>query len=294
MKRIAFLVSANMFPDAANAREDIHELGCERAELEPACADAGLGLELAIWNASDTDWSAFDAAVIGPTWDYWDQPEAFLATLERIEAQTRLFNSAALARWNIDKRYLRDLEAGGAPIIPTLWIDRVTPEAVADAYAAFETDTLVVKPQVSAGAWRLARLRKDEPWPDAEALPPGAAMIQPFLPGVVEAGEVSLMTYGGVVSHGVRKIPKAGDFRVQSNFGGRELVHQPTAEERAVAEAALAAAPEPTLYARVDLAPGLDGAPVVIELEAIEPYHYSEQGPGSGVRFAKALGAVLA
>jgi len=294
MKRIAFLISSDMRRDAANPRPDIHELDAQMAALAPACRDVGLALELNVWNAADVDWGEFDAAVIGPTWDYWDQADTFLSTLERIEARTPLFNSSRLVRWNIEKTYLRDLEAGGAPTIPTLWAPRATPEAAADAFTAFETDTLVIKPQVGASAWRLVRLKKGEPWPDAAALPTGAALIQPFLPGIAEVGEVSLMTYGGQVSHGVRKVPKGGDFRVQSLFGGREVAHDVTDVERDVAMLALGAVDEPLLYARIDLAPGLDGAPTVIELEAIEPYHYPEHGPKCGAMFAAALAQALA
>jgi len=231
MRRIAFLISSDMLRDAANARSDIHELDAQMAALVPACRDAGLALELAVWNAQGVDWAQFDAAVIGATWDYMDQAETFLTTLERIESQIRLFNSSRLVRWNIEKTYLRDLEAGGAPTIPTIWAPRATQDAAADAFAAFETDTLVIKPQVGASSWRLARVKKGEPWPDASALPPGAALIQPFLPGIAEVGEVSLMTYGGAISHAVRKIPEAGDFRVQSLFGGREVAHEATNAE---------------------------------------------------------------
>ena len=47
------------------------------------------------------------------------------------------------------------------------------------------------------------------------------------------------------------------------------------------------------LYARVDLIADADGAPALMELELIEPYHYPEQGPGCGARFAEALTRLL-
>jgi hypothetical protein len=45
------------------------------------------------------------------------------------------------------------------------------------------------------------------------------------------------------------------------------------------------------LYARVDLVPGPDGGPVLIELEAIEPAFYFATSPGAAERFAAAVRA---
>jgi hypothetical protein len=50
----------------------------------------------------------------------------------------------------------------------------------------------------------------------------------------------------------------------------------------------LAAVDEPLLYARIDLARGLDGTPQLIELELIEPDLYLGYDRGSGERFARA------
>ena len=43
------------------------------------------------------------------------------------------------------------------------------------------------------------------------------------------------------------------------------------------------------LYARVDMLRGDDGAPVLLELEAVEPNFYFDQAPGSAERFADAI-----
>ena len=49
---------------------------------------------------------------------------------------------------------------------------------------------------------------------------PGAVMVQPFVPEVLAEGEWSLVFLGGRFSHAVRKRPRGGDFRVQSEHGG--------------------------------------------------------------------------
>jgi hypothetical protein len=56
-----------------------------------------------------------------------------------------------------------------------------------------------------------------------------------------------------------------------------------------VAEAALAAAPEPPAYARVDLIRAPSGRLEVIELELIEPSLWLEHAPDKGASFAAAV-----
>jgi hypothetical protein len=65
-----------------------------------------------------------------------------------------------------------------------------------------------------------------------------------------------------------------------------------TADQRAVAEQVLAAVPggpERLLYARVDLVPGADGNPVLLELELTEPSLYLGYAAGAADRFAAAI-----
>jgi len=294
MTRIAFLTAACMFRDNPEARADAFEYEREIAALQPACAAAGLTLEPVIWDDPDFDPSAFDAAVVGTCWDYMEKPDAFMAALERIDAATRLFNPLDLIRWNSRKTYLKDLAARGAPMIPTLWADRADAETLTGAFDALGCEDIVVKPVLGAGAWRQARLRRGEALPAAEALPPAACMIQPFLPAVAEEGEYAFLFFGGEFSHCARKIPAKGDYRVQSEFGGHEEVHVPSAEELALARSVLDFVDGDPLYARVDMLRGLDGQLALIEIELIEPYLYPEQGPQMGEVFAKALVRKLA
>lgn len=118
-------------------------------------------------------------------------------------------------------------------------------------------------------------------------------MIQPFLPAVAEEGEYAFLFFGGEFSHCARKIPAGGDYRVQSEYGGREEVHHPSGQELALARSVLDRIDGDPLYARVDMLRGLDGQLALIEIELIEPYLYPEQGPEMGEIFAAALGRML-
>ena len=80
-----------------------------------------------------------------------------------------------------------------------------------------------------------------------------------------------------------------GDFRVQPEYDGIISACTPEADELEAAARILAAVGEPLLYARIDLARGLDGRPALIELELIEPDLYLGYDPAAGAAFAAAV-----
>ncbi|MEA3046728.1 MAG: hypothetical protein QOJ53_1060, partial [Sphingomonadales bacterium] len=65
--------------------------------------------------------------------------------------------------------------------------------------------------------------------------------------------------------------------------------HDPAPDERAAADAILAAVEEDLLYARVDICRDRSGAPVLMELELVEPDLYLEHDPAGGAAFAEAV-----
>ncbi len=90
--------------------------------------------------------------------------------------------------------------------------------------------------------------------------------------------------------HGVLKQAAAGDYRIQSLYGGKESVFAPSTTDLASARAVISALPfKDPLYARIDMARLPSGELAVMEAEMIEPYLYPEQGPDLGERLAKAV-----
>jgi hypothetical protein len=87
----------------------------------------------------------------------------------------------------------------------------------------------------------------------------------------------------------VSKVPVPGDFRVQPEYGGIITRCDPPEGAEEVARAALAVAPAPALYARVDLVMGNCGTLQVMELELIEPAFWLAQAPEAGASFATAV-----
>ena len=287
--RVAFLTASCMFKSSPDARKDHWEHDLEFGALQPACAAVGVQLEARIWDSPDFDPAVYDAIVVGTCWDYMEKPEAFGDCLTRCASESRLLNPLDIIRWNKRKTYLKDLADRGAPMIPTIWAEAASAETINAAFEALGCDDIVVKPVLGAGAWRQARIRKGEPLPAADKLPPADCMIQPFLPSVSSEGEYAFLFFNRQFSHCALKRPADGDYRVQSEYGGSESIHEPSEEELALAQSVLESVEGELLYARVDMLRGLDGKLALIELELIEPYLYPEQGPEIGRNFAAAL-----
>lgn len=285
MKTIAYLASRVTLPGSLVRRTDAFEHDFTMDALRPAFAARGMKIEDVSWDDPKADWGRYDGVIIGTTWDYWDRLEEFLAALERIEGQTKLFNPSTLVRWNSRKTYLRELEAKGARLIPTLWFDTC---GEAEARAAFDqlgADRLVFKRQVGAGAKGQHLLTRGAPVPEM----PHPMMVQPYLPMIEAEGEMSFIFIDGAFSHGLVKRAQPGDYRIQSSYGGREEAITPSTDDLAAARSILAALDNAPLYGRVDMLRGPDGGLLLMELEVIEPYLYPKEGPELGERMAAAI-----
>ena len=88
-----------------------------------AIVDAGIDMARPVWDDPNVDWKAFDAVLIRTTWDYQEKQVAFNAWARRVSEDTHLVNPVDVVVWNTAKTYLRDLEAVGAPLTPTQWLD---------------------------------------------------------------------------------------------------------------------------------------------------------------------------
>src|SRR6266550_7348580 len=62
----------------------------------------------------------FDGVLIRSTWDYHLRPAEFAAWVSKTPC---VWNSASQVRWNLHKRYLRELETAGVAIVPTLFLE---------------------------------------------------------------------------------------------------------------------------------------------------------------------------
>ena len=283
-RRIAILT-----PDPASEGYQTRWRDVLDRNAEPLRA-AGYEVAGRAWVGS-TDLAEFDLVLPLLVWGYPFVPEQWAEAVGRWEAEgVRLQNPPSVLRWNADKSYLGTLAGRGAPVVPTLYGDRLSNEELEEAARQFRTTELVAKPRISSSGWQTIRWT---PGASIEDGPAKAAMIQPYLRDIETGGEVSLFYFGGRYSHAVSKRPQPGEFRVQPEFHGIIRAYQPARDEFEAAERILAAVEEQLLYARVDLVRGLSGDPQLIELELIEPDLYLSYDAKGGEHFASAVAELI-
>jgi glutathione synthase/RimK-type ligase-like ATP-grasp enzyme len=276
--RVAFLVPAQDYPEPWGWAFD--------AEAD-ALRRHGLTVDPVAWNEAG-DLAGYELVLPLVVWGYHLRYREWLNFLDRAERdRLPLANSAALLRWNSDKVYLAELGAKGIPSVPTMEVEALGDADLRVAAEEFGTDELIVKPPVSASATGTHRIRPGDEVPAAEH---GTRMlIQPFLPSIAIEGEYALILFDGQLSHNLVKRPKAGDFRVQPHLGGTTEQCDPPEGAAELAMAALAAAPAPATYARVDMIRDAVGDLRIMELELVEPALWLDVVPHAEDAFADAV-----
>ncbi|MEJ7590870.1 MAG: hypothetical protein WKF77_04925 [Planctomycetaceae bacterium] len=257
-------------------------------------ADRGVKVANVSWRSRTVNWDDYELVIIRSPWDYQQAVDEFMNVLETIDASAAvLWNPIDVVRWNVRKTYLQELDDRGITIVPTQFVQSPTESQIRGMCEVFETDQIVIKPVVGANANDTFWLRPDSSASELkqiESLYSGRlALLQPFIPSVIEDGETSLVFFDGLYSHSVLKTPKAGDFRVQEEHGSRICSIQPDSALLEFAKFALEPVPQHTLYGRVDLVELPNGQPAVMELELIEPSLYLKYDADSPARFAEAI-----
>ncbi|MDY7089836.1 MAG: hypothetical protein SYR96_32620 [Actinomycetota bacterium] len=280
------LVTCDLFPDLYQDDQDLRDLLRQR----------GIEADAVRWDDATADWGAYDLAVIRSPWDYVPRREPFIAWAHSVP---RLLNPADVVEWNTDKRYLGELAGAGLPVTPTEFVApgrRWTPPTEGE---------WVVKPTISAASQDTGRYRLPGQRALAEAhvarltAAGRTAMVQPYLSAVDEFGETALIclpdaTGALTFSHAVRKGPMLTGPDDGTIKPGSETIapRTPTPAERHTAERVLTRVPggaERLLYARVDLIPGPDGGPLLVELELTEPSLFLRESEGAAQRLSDAI-----
>lgn len=256
--------------------------------LVEAFAARGAEVATPAWDEPGVDWAAFDVALLRTPWDYHHHRDRFLAWVEAAATVTRVVNPPAVVRWNTHKSYLRDLPV---PQPPTRWLRDA--DALPEVLSAAGWPRAFLKPAVGATAEGTLRFAVDAAGVAAAVAHARAALatvdellLQPYLPSVETRGERSAVVIDGAVTHWVRKLPVPGDYRVQDDYGATDAPHAPSPAEEGLVAAVLPLLPAGARYARVDWLLGDDGAPLLVELELVEPCLFFRHGPHAADRLA--------
>jgi len=232
-----------------------------------------------VWHDDSVDLAGFDLLVLRSPWDYPERLPEFLAWLDRAEAATRVLNTPATVRWNLDKRYLEALADAGIRVVPTEYCGTAEQGLAALGRVPGRA---VIKPAVSAGARDTGLFERDDPGAlvlaERIVARGGIAMIQPEIPELSAGAEKALYAIDGRHAHA---IAKGALLEVGGRFRGGVYIENPvlveaTAAERAFAEEVLTAVqavsgqPMP-LYARIDVVDSARFGLVLLEVELAEP-----------------------
>lgn len=254
----------------------------------------GATVDLVDWHDPAIDWADGRMTLLRSPWDYVDQLPAFLEWAAHVATVSALWNPIALVRWNTHKSYLLELQSAGAPVVPTVMLTRHGAAALDGIADAQGWNTVVVKPAVGVGAQGVGRFevgdRQGQKHLDA-LLAGGDVLVQPYAPSIEHEGELSIMLVDGRVTHGIRKRPAAGEYRIHEQYGGRFEQLDPAPGVVALAERICAALPAPALYARVDLLE-IAGSWHVVEVEVTEPRLFLEFAPAEATQ--RLVAAVMA
>jgi glutathione synthase/RimK-type ligase-like ATP-grasp enzyme len=261
--------------------------------LQDALTAEGLTPSALVWDDPSADWSGADLIVATYMWGYVTRRREFVNWAYNVATGARLVNPAPVLEWGSDKTYLVDVAAEEVPIVPTIWVragDRWRPPS----------GDYVIKPSVASGGMGAARyVNHGFEVADRHVRQLLAAgqtvLIQPYQPTVDEAGETALIFFGGNYSHAVRKEALLrSDVGVIDRLWERQIITPavPRDDQSLVANAAMRAVERrvgPTSYARVDLVDDVQGRPVVLEVEVVEPSLFLTHGPEAAARFAAHL-----
>ncbi|MGW6401867.1 ATP-grasp domain-containing protein [Streptomyces sp. NPDC055134] len=268
--------------------------GMEDTEgLLRALTARGARAELPVWSDPDVPWEEYDRVLLHAPWDYSEHLGDFERWVRRVGE--RLVNPPGLMRWNSDKRYLCELGARGIPVPTTAVVTEPGHARAAELAAELGTGALVVKSAVGAGGRRTWLV--DDAQAAQEFLRglgddvPGPLLVQRYVPSVRDRGEYSAIQLGGRLSHVVRKVPAAGEFRVQHHYGGTVLPERVEPWMEDFVAKLTDSLPGKARYARVDFVMSEGNTPLLMEAEVIEPDLFLRYGEGAYEAFAALLTA---
>ncbi|MRX27878.1 RimK family alpha-L-glutamate ligase [Kangiella sp. HZ709] len=246
----------------------------------------GVEYEILPWDSA-VDWSQYEACLIRTTWDYQERFEEFTQWLDNVSQQTTLLNSKAVMLWNSHKSYLKDLETAGITIAPSHWLMHGVEYDARSIMQQHGWTEGFIKPLIGANARECCRFAMtaegiSEAQSHIDRLTPNEDLVmQPYLKSVEEFGETSGIFFAGEFSHGTRKVPVKGDFRVQDDYGAKDYPYQLNDQELKLAKQALDWVNEKfgsLLYARLDFLHGEQGEVYLNEMELIEPSLFFRHG----------------
>lgn len=204
----------------------------------PKLREKGYNIKVIRWDDPYIDWSREDNLVLGPVWGYTDNVDAFHAWLENLVKQgVSVKNAPAFLLWNLNKRYLKQLNEYGISTIQTEYASLESDISLEECVDILEENTqahkFIIKGAIDAGGFHFHYLgdiyknekarREADSLFESVKLPCNGVIVQPFLPHIQHKGEYSFVFYEGKLSHYYLKVPKKNEKKVQAFYGGQSF-----------------------------------------------------------------------
>ncbi|MDA0194198.1 MAG: hypothetical protein O2887_00140 [Bacteroidetes bacterium] len=258
-------VTCNKIPDLIDSeRRLLSSLHVDHLHVKPV-----------VWDDSRVDWEEFKLVLIRSVWDYHLKIDQFLNWLDKLDdLRVMVYNPIHILRWNHHKFYLNDLKLMGVPVLPTMFHRKNETLDLQSIFAKSGWKEIIIKPAISATAYKLYRLTPDISPHMAKELMHLAKncdlLIQKFQPAIITSGEWSFIFLNKKFSHSVHKMPAPGDFRTQNDFGGTIRLRPPEDSILKQVKQIMQSIDQDLLYSRID---GIiiNGQFQLMELELIEP-----------------------
>lgn len=272
--------------------EKLPELTVSDQLLIPELAKHNITAKAVIWDDKSINWRNFDYLIFRNTWDYFEKESEFNLWLEQIEnLGIKTLNPIPVIKKNKHKCYLREMQQNGIRIIPTVFVDKTLDLNLSDLIP-FHWKKAVIKPAFSAGSYQttvfdvsdIEKINQDYQKIASEK----ELLVQEFMPEIQTLGETSFIFFNKKISHCVNKKPMEGDFRVQSQFGGKYTLIAPRLELIEKAQKIVHTFHDQLLYARVD-GIVIENELHLMEIECIEPDLYFDLSKNSQQRFVESL-----
>jgi len=252
--------------------------------LKSAFGKLQVDVKVVIWNHFKPQLKSH--VLIRTPWDYSEHRqdfENFLGLLE--EMQCQVFNPLSTLRWNMNKRYLLELQELNIPIVPTHIVDHYS---FSDASQFLKFGPIVAKPLVGAGGRDTFLIRDESEIQKSISLLETEVILQPMIESILNEGEYSFLYFGGEFSHALLKKAKKGEFRIQEKHGGTVEHYQPRDFEINEVTASLKKIKYSMTYVRVDMV-RIEGKLSIMELEAVEPELFWRLKPQAADEFASLI-----
>ena len=258
----------------------------------------GIIVSPAIWDDSSIDWTFFDHIIIRSPWDYFLKLDVFTNWLDQLEKlKLNVYNPISVIQWNKNKNYLLRFKQLGIPIPEFEYCTKGSSFLILDVLQKNKWNKAVIKPSISGGAYKTwitdLNQAKEHQIEFDDLLIQQGLIIQKFSEEIITQGELSLIYFNKKYSHAVRKKAKAGEFRVQSQYGGKHETYFPKKNLLLQIDKILSMIDEPLLYARIDGYLNENNIFFLMELELLEPVLFFDSDPQTCKNFHQAFIEVI-